>query len=88
MGGPLNTLKCNCSEKGVILNEIQNPENVLSLEIFRLLFIHPDNPAKFFYQCTACGQVWEKMSRPHHYGYSETWKKLENIPHIPPKQDD
>ena len=73
---------CNCQNQNMVLNHLKNPEKVLSTDQFQLVKIHPNNPNKYFYKCNDCSQIWEKLTHPHHYGYSESWKKLENVPEI------
>lgn len=73
-------LTCNCRENNIILFGVQKPEDVLSLAHMKLIRRHPTNHNKYYYQCAACGQYWEKQAQPHPYGYSENWKKLTNLP--------
>ena len=76
-------MNCNCASKDVVIFSIKNPEKVLTLKSFKLIKKHPNNPNKFYYQCSFCGQNWEKQANPHSHGYTENWKKLEKIPQIP-----
>jgi hypothetical protein len=85
IGERTENMNCNCEKQDLVIFGIKNPEKVLNLDLFKLIKKHPNNPDKYYYQCKSCGQNWEKQANHHPDGYTENWKKLENIPQIPVK---